>query len=338
MGAHRPETWGLFGGAGFIGQHLALSILNRYGDDRVVILDLVDPAEGGWRVPMETHLRSDRLNTVRFDVRDAAQFETLGARFDVIVNLAAIHREPGHRAAEFFETNVAGARNLCSFAAGTGCREIIFTSSISVYGIHDRPVDETTHVEPRTPYGHSKHEAEQIHIDWARNCGGRLSIVRPGVVFGPGEHGNVTRLVKEMLVRRRPICLQPDQPKAGIYIEELLSILHWLRDQPLDSGQHHLVNGVSNENLTFNAYGEALGRVRDFADGPLNVPGGLIRSIATLSRPLGALIPATSKFHPERLAKICRANDVRASELKAMGYPFEWPLQHALADWLAKGI
>jgi nucleoside-diphosphate-sugar epimerase len=149
----------------------------------------------------------------------------LDVQFDVIVNLAAIHREPGHRSEEYFETNISGAQNICDLAAQSGCREIIFTSSISVYGIHDKPADESSAPRPYSPYGQSKLEAEKLHIDWAKKTGCRLSIVRPGVVFGPGEGGNVTRLVREMLNRDRQIQLQPDQCKAGIYIEELLENL-----------------------------------------------------------------------------------------------------------------
>ncbi|MDX1556548.1 MAG: NAD(P)-dependent oxidoreductase [Xanthomonadales bacterium] len=334
----RPKTWGLFGGAGFIGQHLARSILNRYPEDRVTLLDLEADADCAWRVPIQSHFESGRLHLVHCDVRDGAQFETLQAKFDVIVNLAAVHREPGHRPKEYFDTNISGARNLCAFASGTGCREIIFTSSISVYGIHDRAVDESTAPEPYSPYGQSKLEAEQIHIDWAQETQGRLAIIRPGVVFGPGERGNVSRLVHEMLERRRPISLKPDQPKAGIYIEELIEVIHWLQAQEIPDSGYHLVNGVSNENLAFNAFGQALESLGRLPGKPLNIPAALVKAASLVARPFAPLMPASSRLHPERLAKICRPNDVRATSLQSLGYPFAWPLPRALEDWLARGL
>lgn len=338
MGAERPRNWGLFGGAGFIGQHLALSILQRHPQDRVYVLDLVTPSQSAWKAALRPWLGTEQLVVMRCDVRDAAGLEAIGATFDVIVNLAAIHREPGHKAAEYFETNVPGARNLSALAEATGCPEIIFTSSISVYGIHDRAVDEGEPVQPKTPYGQSKREAEQIHIDWAKRTGGRLAIVRPGVVFGHGEDGNVTRLIGEMLRRDRVIRLVPDQAKDGIYIEELIEVLHWLREREMPPDGYQLVNAVSHQRLSFNAFGQALNAITPFETRPMNVPAGLIRLASALSRPLAPLVPSGSRFHPERLAKLYRPNDIRPTALKNMGYPFAWPLERALADWLERGL
>lgn len=338
MSAARPKNWGLFGGAGFIGQHLALSILQRHPQDRVFVLDLVTPSQSAWKTALRPYLGTDQLVMMRCDVRDAAHIEAVGVTFDVIVNLAAIHREPGHKAQEYFETNVPGARNLSALAEETGCPEIIFTSSISVYGVHDRPVDETDPVLPRTPYGQSKREAEEIHVDWAKRTGGRLTIVRPGVVFGHGEEGNVTRLMREMLRRNRVIRLKPDQAKDGIYIEELIEVLHWLRGREMPPEGFQLANAVSHERLSFNAFGKALNAVKPFDTQPINVPTKLIRLASTAARPFSALVPAGSRFHPERLAKIYRPNDIRPTALTEMGYPFAWPLERALADWLERGL
>jgi tRNA nucleotidyltransferase (CCA-adding enzyme) len=51
-----------------------------------------------------------------------------------------------------------------------------------------------------------------------------------------------------------------------------------------------------------------------------------------LMKPLGYILPATSKIHPERLAKLTRANDIQSAELLTAGYSFTWPLEKALAD------
>ena len=51
-----------------------------------------------------------------------------------LFNFAAVHREPGHAREEYFDTNIAGAKNVCAFAEETGCKNILFTSSIAVYG------------------------------------------------------------------------------------------------------------------------------------------------------------------------------------------------------------
>jgi len=330
--------WALYGGAGFIGQHLALSVLNRSPLDQVYLLDIKTPAEISWKVPLEGFIGSGRLHVHTCDVRDYESLRQHLAGFGVMVNLAAVHREPGHKPAEYFDTNVPGARNICRLAEEAGCGEIIFTSSISVYGIHDRPVDEHSTVQPQTPYGQSKLQAEIIHRDWARRTGGRLCVLRPGVVFGPGEEGNVTRLMREMLKRKRVICIHPDRAKAGIYIEELVALLHWLRKQTPADGGSLLVNAVSNEGLTINAYGRCLQQIRDLQRSRLTISGRLIGLSAALMKPLQSWLPPGSKIHPQRLRKLISANDIRPAELIRMVYPFSWSLERALADWLDQGL
>ena len=330
--------WGIYGGAGFIGQHFAHSILSKLPADRVILLDIQSWSDLKWKVPLESFLATARISLINVDVRDIQQVLEKAKPFDIIVNLAAVHCEPGHRPEEYFETNVSGARNVCQMAKDTGCQEIIFTSSISVYGVHDHPVDEHSLLQPKTPYGQSKLEAENIHQAWSDRTGGRLSIIRPGVVFGPGENGNVTRLVRESLKRGRAIQLEPDQPKAGIYIEELLNLIHWLRLQPLANGEFQLANGVSNENLSFNDFGKVLQKLQRFEKKPIKVSVPLLKVAILLMKPLGLVLPATSKLHPVRLSKLTRANDIHSAELSNAGYSFTWPLEKALADWIEKGL
>jgi nucleoside-diphosphate-sugar epimerase len=121
----------------------------------------------------------------------------------LIANFAAIHREPGYEDAEYFETNLLGAENVCKFAEKVGCQNIIFTGSISLYGVSESVKDELTLPVPVTAYGASKLTAEKIHQIWrAKDANDRrLVIVRPGVVFGPGEGGNVSRLIRSVIHR-----------------------------------------------------------------------------------------------------------------------------------------
>jgi nucleoside-diphosphate-sugar epimerase len=332
------REWALYGGAGFIGQHLANSILSKSPGDSVTLLDIRSPAEQGWKAPLEEYVSTGRLKHVIADVRDFSQLEKNSHPFNTIVNLAAIHREPGHTQDEYFETNVTGAENICRLAEQVACKEIIFTSSIAVYGIHDRPVDETTTPEPKMPYGQSKLKAEEIHKSWAERNSGKLSIVRPGGVFGRGENGNVTRLVGEMLKRKRAIQINPDQVKAGIYIEELLSIIDWLRSQPTGGEGYHLVNGVTETPITFDAYGNALRKLKGFERRAFVVPESLLKIASGMLTPLSAVFSCQSKFHPRRITKLTLVNDVRATKLAEMGYPFRWSLEDALTDWLEQGL
>lgn len=199
------------GGTGFIGTHLANLIKEQDNDARVWNLDIVDPSKldrmpdlkeiqeyttiKRWKSPVkEGDVRKSAF--VCCDVRkpiDSLPFSPTPD--DVIFNLAAVHRTPGHPDHAYFETNIRGAENVCAFAEKWGIKKIVFTSSIAPYGAAEELKTEDTLPTPNTPYGISKLVAEKIHMAWQKGGEDRhLTVVRPGVVFGKGENGNFTRL------------------------------------------------------------------------------------------------------------------------------------------------
>src|ERR671918_513658 len=105
-------------------------------------------------------------------------------RPQLVVNLAAVHRTPGHADAEYHETNERGARTVTAFCARHGVPDLWFTSSIAVYGPSEVPVTEQSPLGPESTYGRSKLAAEAIHEAWVNDAPGRrLVVVRPGTVF-----------------------------------------------------------------------------------------------------------------------------------------------------------
>jgi len=86
---------------------------------------------------------------------------------------------------------------------------------------------------PNTHYGSSKLAAEKIHIAWQnRDIKNRiLTIVRPGVVFGKGEGGNMSRLVKLIHKNFFFYMGNKDTRKAGIYVKELVNQIMWTHDK-----------------------------------------------------------------------------------------------------------
>ena len=82
---------------------------------------------------------------------------------------------------------------------------------------------------PNTPYGISKLVAEKIHMIWqAKNPESReLTILRPGVVYGKGEHGNFTRLYWGIRKRYFFYTGRRDTIKACIYVKELVRFMKY---------------------------------------------------------------------------------------------------------------
>jgi len=129
----------LFGGSGFIGRHLVDGLVGR-GFSEIVVADLRSPA-----CPCP-----QKLEFVLCDVRTSIDVDLAGTS-PLVVNLAAIHRTPGHEDHEYLDTNIKGAQNVVDFASRIESTHIWFTSSIAVYDSIAARVAHTLGVQDLNP-------------------------------------------------------------------------------------------------------------------------------------------------------------------------------------------
>ena len=314
------NAW-IAGGEGFIGRHLA-ECLSRRGSGSIASIDLTEGSR-------ETGA-ARRFS--KGDVRDAATMPAPSG-CDAIFNLAAVHRTPGHPAGEYFETNIRGAENICEIARRADVRTIVFTSSIAPYGAAEELKAEETLPTPNTPYGISKLVAEHIHRTWQAEDAARrrLVIVRPGVVFGKGERGNVTRLYWALRRRRFAYPGRKDTVKACIYVKDLARLLVEMAERPEP--------GVFVYNMTYEPAPdireicETLARVTGVAAPKLMIPGGLLKTAASLLGAANATGLAGEGVHPDRVRKLMVSNNISGAKLVRDGYRLEFSLEEAFADW-----
>lgn len=85
----------IFGGTGFIGRHLACHIFEHNLFDEVVAVDLVPLDPSVCSDQMNQTLASSKWQYISADVRYALELPDFG-QIGLIINLAAVHREPGH--------------------------------------------------------------------------------------------------------------------------------------------------------------------------------------------------------------------------------------------------
>ncbi len=319
----------IFGGTGFIATHL-INLLKAevVNDDHIYALDIVMPGEEGV-VPGVVE-KIDGVDYIRCDVREPINVSIQTSDKDIIFNLAAVHRTPGHEDYEYFETNIRGAENVTAYAEQIGIKKMLFTSSIAPYGPAEDLKTEETLPTPNTPYGISKLVAEKIHQIWqARDPKRELTIVRPGTVFGKGEHGNFTRLYWG--IRRGYFIYtgRKDTIKGGIYVKDLV---RFFKFRMID----HSYPGADIFNCTFepaytieqicNAMMSATGMRRHI---PV-IPGNLLMTIAKIVGPLGG---KKIGIHPDRVKKLMVSTNVSGEKLMKSGFKFKYTLKSALRDW-----
>jgi nucleoside-diphosphate-sugar epimerase len=329
------ETSVIFGGTGFIGTHLAQYLLREGLSVRVVLADTRPPRDEPYSAELQAALGRGAAEYVAVDVRRPIAASTLPSHADLVFNLAAVHREPGHQPREYFETNIYGAENVCAWATAAGCTRMVFTSSISPYGPSEEMKDEYSLPVPESPYGSSKLAAEKIHLAWqAANLERKLLILRPGVVFGPGEGGNVTRLVRSLTRGYFVYMGNRKTRKAGGYVKELCRVASFGLGHLEDSAAPvALFNFGFDPTPTLESFVDAIRSVTGIRRRPISVPRfalmGVSYPIDFAARTVGIRQPVS----PVRVRKLFRSTWIEPRRLRELGYEWKFDLESAFADW-----
>jgi len=199
----------VIGGSGFVGTHLCRKLWLSHQDFEILDLKISN------EFPEKSKLA---------DVRDVdSLLKTITG--DVIVNLAAIHRDDVRDRLEYERTNVGGAENITDASTELGIKRIIFTSSVAVYGFAEPGTDETGKINPFNEYGRTKFEAEKIFQNWQARNNNNLIIVRPTVIFGAGNRGNIFNLFNQIASGRFIMIGKGNNKKSIAYIDNLVAFL-----------------------------------------------------------------------------------------------------------------
>jgi len=187
------------GGAGFIGSHTALVLLEA-GHKLVVIDSYANSSPEALKRVAELAGpgAAARLQVIEGDIRSQCDLEkafsacsALGGKpADAVIHFAGL-KAVGESVAEplrYWDVNLSGSRQLVGAMQAHGCQTLVFSSSCTVYGLPEQvPISEQAPVHPINPYGHSKAAVEQLLADLAASePGWRIARLR---YFNPvGAH------------------------------------------------------------------------------------------------------------------------------------------------------
>jgi len=326
----------IFGGAGFIGVFFAQYLLENNHTSKVYLVD-IEPVDLKFSDFRHKQVANDpRITFVKGDVREPLNWFLPSEKVTFAANFAAIHREPGHEQWEYYQTNLLGAENICNWAEKVKCNHIIFTSSISPYGVSEESKNEQTIPSPSTAYGASKLTAEKIHLIWQAKgtANRRLVIARPGVVFGPGEGGNVSRLIKAVLNRYFIYMGNRNTRKAGVYVKELCNALWWVYKTQDQHDEHISVFNMSmNPDPTIEDYVTAVCKVANVKRTVPKLPYKLLLVTAFFIDIFALPLKIKHPFSPVRIKKLVHSNNIIPGYLIDRNYQFIYTLESALTDW-----
>lgn len=239
----------IIGGSGFVGTNLCKLLLLKQQDFE--ILDI-----------KRSNQFPDKCKIA--DVRDIASLrETISG--NIVINLAAVHRDDVRDTSEYYSTNVEGAENIAKVCEEKGIKKIIFTSTVAVYGFAEPGTDEHGRINPFNEYGRTKYKAEEKFREWHQRVNSSLIIIRPTVIFGEGNRGNVFNLLNQIASRRFLMIGSGKNKKSIAYIGNVTAFLDVCISSQIKYG---VFNYVDTPDLTMN---ELVSQVRNDLTGATGV-------------------------------------------------------------------
>ena len=199
----------LIGGSGFVGTNLCARLLKCGMPFQIIDLQKSQAFPDKWTFG---------------DVRDINSLRS-SITGDVVILLAAVHRDDVVEKESYRQTNIIGAQNVATVCREKGIKDFIFTSSVAVYGVAKGVADETAPTIPLNDYGVSKLKAEEILQQWSENSNARLVTIRPTVIFGTGNRGNVYNLFKQIGSGRFFMVGKGENRKALAYIDNVVEFI-----------------------------------------------------------------------------------------------------------------
>ncbi len=184
------------GGAGFIGSHILVELLKKT-DDILVLDNFSNSSPNVFKKINE--ITNYNINFKTIDLRNFDELEEifLDIRPDLVIHLAGLKsvNESNQKPLFYYENNVLGSINLLKAMDAVKCKNIIFSSSATVYGNPQYlPLDENHPCKPSNTYGFTKFMVEEIIKDWCKTDNNKRSIILR--YFNPiGAHAS--RLIGE---------------------------------------------------------------------------------------------------------------------------------------------
>jgi nucleoside-diphosphate-sugar epimerase len=307
----------IIGGSGFIGSRLArrLMINNNYQQkiiDKVSSKAFPDLAVLG-------------------DVRSIDQLRSNVSEQSILVNLAAEHRDDVRPLSLYDDVNVGGAENICTVAREKGIQTVIFTSSVAVYGFAPIGTDESGKVAPFNDYGRTKYEAEQIFKAWQAEAPAErtLVIIRPTVIFGEQNRGNVYNLLRQVASGKFVMVGSGGNRKSMAYVENVAAFIEY--SMSFKPGVH-IYNFIDKPDFTMNALVGNVNRILRRSERiSFRLPFAVGYLIGKAFDLVASITGKQFAISSIRVKKFC-ANSVYNTAIDKTGFVPPVPLEQALSQ------
>ena len=267
------------------------------------------------------------------DVRDREGMRRALKGADAVVLLAAQHRDDVSPVSLYYDTNVGGMESTLEAMEANGVKRLVFFSSVAVYGLNKKNPNEEHEADPFNHYGKSKWQAEEVarkwyesHPDW------NIDIVRPTVIFGERNRGNVYNLLRQISSGKFLMVGKGENKKSMAYVGNIVAFVKYMLENVTEG--YNVFNYIdkpdNNMNQLVDHVSRVLGKHIPSTHYPyfLGMAGGYCFDL--LAKLTGKKLTISSV----RVKKFCATTQFDATKAHSCGFKAPYTLDEGLARTL----
>ncbi|HHX98171.1 MAG TPA: NAD(P)-dependent oxidoreductase [Kiritimatiellia bacterium] len=241
------------GGTGFTGKALVRRLLDD--GHQVVALD--------YKEGLKTEeLRQWGAEVVIGTVTDRECVKRCMQGVEIVQHLAAAFRELNVPESHYDHVNVDGTRICLEEAHAAGVKKFIYCSTCGIHGnVKDPPTDEDHNIAPADYYQSTKYKAEPVCLDFMKQTGMPVTILRPSAIYGPGDPERFQMIFRRVARGRFPMFGSGKTLYHPVYIDNLVDAFVLAMDLNKGNGEAYLI--ADEEYVSIKDLVQRIGRALD---------------------------------------------------------------------------
>jgi len=241
------------GGTGFTGKALVRRLLDD--GHQVVALD--------YKEGLKTEeLRQWGAEVVIGTVTDRECVKRCMQGVEIVQHLAAAFRELNVPESHYDHVNVDGTRICLEEAHAAGVKKFIYCSTCGIHGnVKDPPTDEDHNIAPADYYQSTKYKAEPVCLDFMKQTGMPVTILRPSAIYGPGDPERFQMIFRRVARGRFPMFGSGKKLYHPVSIDNLVDAFVLAMDLNKGNGEAYLI--ADEEYVSIKDLVQRIGRALD---------------------------------------------------------------------------
>lgn len=310
----------MIGASGFVGTRLINLLKEQDGDVELKNIDL-----------QQSHFFPE-LTTIG-DVREQAQMDEQLKGADVVILLAAQHRDDVSPTSLYYDTNVGGMEVTLKAMERNGVKRLVFFSSVAVYGLNKNNPNEEHEKDPFNHYGKSKWQAEQVVQEWHKtHQDWNINIIRPTVIFGERNRGNVYNLLKQISGGKFLMVGKGENRKSMAYVGNIVAFVKWMIDEKTEG--YNVYNYIDKPDMNMNQLVSHVSKVLNKKIPTTHFPYWLGMFGGYCFDLLACVTRKKLTISSVRVKKFCATTEFCADKMLSTGFKAPYTLGEGLARTL----